>query len=626
MAGTSGIRAGRAFVEFFGETGPLNKSILLMQAKLRQFGAFTSKIGTGLVAGGAGILAPMTKSFTDVVTRGRDIGNLANRYKLTTESVSGLAYAFEQVGSGLDEFTGTIDAFSSKVFAGADGSDDSFRRLGLNARRLINLPLDKQFAVVADRLSRITRESDRAEMAQAMFGSAGLKLLPILRQGAKGFENLAGEAQEAGAIVSAAEAARSQELWKAYTQTLQAVKYAFLEVGAALLGASGGVTELSAKIRAGITDAKNWLIEHRGLIVTAAAVAAGALALGVAFKLLGLAAAVASAGLTLLAITVKLVGVAIALLTSPVGLVIAAVGLLGAAFVTQTDRGRRMVGTLTAGFHSLADTAKQTWTGIAAALKKGDIELAANIGFAGLKVAWFKIELWFTEAWNRFKDVFVDGWHQVVGGIKFIFWDFVAWIGRNVFTAIRKLLEAAAFLLEKAGLSQSAKSIRGMIAGIPSDAEINRGRDAIKDEIWADIHRDTAARKKSRAEAERGVRQKIADAEAALARLRAEALAADGGAAGGAGPDRQGRTLFENIRRALDEGRKELEARAAAGLTPLFSAQKGTFAGPIGQQLGIGDQVAKRNLFFVQQIAGNAQQLPAINQNLDRLNDKMQFR
>ena len=271
--GSGAIRAGRAFVELFADDTKLTRALTAAAGRLKQFGLSTAKVGAGVGGMGAAALAPITASFKEAVENGRDIGRIADRFKLSTESVSGLAYAFESVGASLDEFGGTLDGIGAKIAAAADGGDETFRRLGLNARALINLPVDKQLELLADRFTQIKNPIDRANIAQEMFGSAGLKLLPILEKGAAGFSELRGEAEDTGAIVSGEQAKQAQQIWANYTAVLRSVKYALLEVGKALLPQASDIKEVAGQIRVVSRGLGQWIRDNKGLVLAVAGTA-----------------------------------------------------------------------------------------------------------------------------------------------------------------------------------------------------------------------------------------------------------------------------------------------------------------------------------------------------------------
>lgn len=59
MAGSKGIKAGRAFVEIFADNSSLNKGLRVAQARLQAFGGMVKKIGGAALGTGGAILAPM---------------------------------------------------------------------------------------------------------------------------------------------------------------------------------------------------------------------------------------------------------------------------------------------------------------------------------------------------------------------------------------------------------------------------------------------------------------------------------------------------------------------------------------------------------------------------------------
>lgn len=102
--------------------------------------------------------------------------------------------------------------------------------------------------------------------------------------------------------------------------------------------------------------------------------------------------------------------VVLSFLMSPIGIVIALLAAGAAAFIKFTEAGR-----------DLAVTLRTAFGGIADALKAGNIELAAEIAWVGLKLAFFKIIETIREHWLKFNKWFIDSLlgfgEQLVGGI-----------------------------------------------------------------------------------------------------------------------------------------------------------------------------------------------------------------
>lgn len=230
------------------------------------------------------------------------------------------------------------------------------------------------------------------------------------------------------------------------------------------------VHDLAARVSALLTSLRTWVAENQGLVVSVAQIAAmvaGAgfalLALGGAASLLatvfgGLATAITAVGAVLSA-----VGAVLGTLLTPIGAVIAGVVALGTVVLTYTQSGAEALAWLGEGFTTLHADAMDAWQGIADALAAGNIALAAQVVWAGLKLEWqrgsaFLLDLWdatigglailFTQGWYGLQEVFwtvvyaiADAWDWVIGGITRLWNEAVGFIAGKL-----------AYLLELLGL------------------------------------------------------------------------------------------------------------------------------------------------------------------------------
>jgi hypothetical protein len=124
----------------------------------------------------------------------------------------------------------------------------------------------------------------------------------------------------------------------------------------------------------------------------------------------------------------------------PVTLVTAAIAGLAAYFLYTTEVGRAVVGALGGYFDELKDTATTAIGGVTDALEAGDWKLAAEVAWAGLKVAWDKGIAPLKTAWNDLtwglKSAFViavfaieDVWEEVRHGLETGWSETVAFVG-----------------------------------------------------------------------------------------------------------------------------------------------------------------------------------------------------
>jgi hypothetical protein len=142
MAGASGIRAGRAFVELFADDRALVRGLRSAQQKLAAFGAAVRGLGTQMLALGAGIVAPLAlaaKSFADT---GSQLNDMAARTGVSVEALGELGYAAQQSGASLEDVEKAVRTMQRTITAATNGSDqaaNALARIGLSAEALAGL-------------------------------------------------------------------------------------------------------------------------------------------------------------------------------------------------------------------------------------------------------------------------------------------------------------------------------------------------------------------------------------------------------------------------------------------------------------------------------------------------------
>ena len=85
--------------------------------------------------------------------------------------------------------------------------EGAIRELGINARDLVQLPLDERMLVLADAFQGVKSESDKLRIAFKLFDSEGAALVNTLSQGRGGLAAMLGEAKALGAVMSSEAAA-----------------------------------------------------------------------------------------------------------------------------------------------------------------------------------------------------------------------------------------------------------------------------------------------------------------------------------------------------------------------------------------------------------------------------------
>jgi hypothetical protein len=563
------IRAGKAHVEFSAKDAGLEGYLDRMGARVTKFGGVVAGVGGTMLALGGAVLGPLAGLFKEVVGHFDNVNDAADRLGTTTESISRLGYAASLAGSSMEE----VEAAAGKMQRALADSPETFDRLGLSADELKGMGLEDQFAAISDALSGIEDPAERSAAAMAVFGKSGRNLLPLLKDGSgalrKAFErsDLTGTTVNSQDARDAAKTADAlDEAWAAVKGTLRAVGAAFLPLASQIESGTEMFLQIAKSVR-------EFINENREAIQTVAAVAAGVMVAGAALVGIGGAIAVAGMAISGLMAALAAVGSVLAVVFSPVGLGIAAViaatvalAALAAELLTTTETGMAMLDAFDSIWGGILDTFNKTYGGIVDAIKAGDLSLAWDVLVAGLDVAWKGFLVGVQAAWTAFKDLFVDGWHDIVTEIK------VA------------AAEAAAAVKEATGSDFLTGVAAGLLGGQEGAEAVALGKSPA--DIRADAERDKAERQKVR---DKEMEAAVTDLEAAKKKL---GLLAETAAAARAEVE---------YRRMIDDWVSEMLAAdggPAKGMemAALASSSRGSFSGGANawQELGAGGSVLSK--------------------------------
>ena len=180
------IRAGKAFVEV-SIRDKVAQGLRGAWAKLKAFAAMasTALIAVGVAAAAIGaVVTPLinlSKHFADV---GSDLHDMAGRTGVAVEQLSAMKYAAEQTGASLSDV-----------------------EIALKTMARNGIPVQR-FEELAKTLTEISDPSERAAAAMKIFGKAGTKILPMLRE----WTFLKARADKLGLIFTTDEANKADEL------------------------------------------------------------------------------------------------------------------------------------------------------------------------------------------------------------------------------------------------------------------------------------------------------------------------------------------------------------------------------------------------------------------------------
>jgi hypothetical protein len=223
-------------------------------------------------AGGA--LIGATRAFA---TQLEGLQDLSLQTGLTTDRVQQLGFMAEQNGSSAEEMGNSLLIMTRAMRAGTSAAGpqaDAMRTLGISMLNAANQPksLAEALPEVFENFGKLKNSAEEAQVATALFGRGGVKMLPTLRQGAAGLEAYSAQLAELGGPVAADTIAKADEM-----------NDSFLKMDRALFALKGTVgAEVFPQITKLITGVGKGIAKLSDFAKGTTLAQSGSLALGIA--------------------------------------------------------------------------------------------------------------------------------------------------------------------------------------------------------------------------------------------------------------------------------------------------------------------------------------------------------
>ena len=319
------------WINILGDASKLKGALDGAGKNVTNFSEKIGKIGrTMTIAGGI-----ITGAFAAIVKKTADVGDQFDKMSLRTgvsaEDLSELAYAADICGADIGTVENSLRFLGKGMKEASEGTGeakDAFEELDISVTDVDgNLrPTVEVMKEAATKLATMTDKTRQAALAGEIFGSRyGTKLLPLLKQGGEGIEELMEKAKELGITVSTEASIAAADFNDRLTDLKGSLAGAGRTIGDVLIPA---LTPLIEKITEIVGKIAAWARENPELVSGIIKVAA----------VIGVAAAVGGPILMAAAAFSAVSGAIIAIgtiATGPIGLVILAIVGLAAAWKTN---------------------------------------------------------------------------------------------------------------------------------------------------------------------------------------------------------------------------------------------------------------------------------------------------
>jgi hypothetical protein len=192
---------------------------------------------TVIAVGGA-----LTAIAVTTARAGDEFQKMSLRTGVSAEALSELKHAAEISGASIEDLEKGFKTFAKRMSDARFGLE-TYQRIF----RLLNLEyqnadgslrnVDDAFMDAVQAINRLSSDTEKAALAQELFGRAGTKLLPLIKAGKDGIADLRKEAQSLGITYTDLEAEQSAEFIDALTRTKAALKGVTHTIGVQLIPA-----------------------------------------------------------------------------------------------------------------------------------------------------------------------------------------------------------------------------------------------------------------------------------------------------------------------------------------------------------------------------------------------------
>lgn len=187
----------------FRATDKTSQAFRSVDAKLagitKSLKTFAGFAGFATVATGVGSL---TRSLVEM---GSELQDASEKLGVSAETLQVLKRAAESTGASFDTLQAAL-AFNTKLTGEAERGNkkaiETFRLLGIDAKKFADLPIDRRLSVIAQQLSGVDDPARRLDLTLKALGKGGADLAPLLAQGAGGLAKIEEQLRQTNAILS----------------------------------------------------------------------------------------------------------------------------------------------------------------------------------------------------------------------------------------------------------------------------------------------------------------------------------------------------------------------------------------------------------------------------------------
>lgn len=213
-------------------------------------------VGTAAAAAGAAVgatIGAMVKSAGDTAKAGDEIDKMSQKLGMSAEAYQEWDYVLKISGTEMSNMSTGLKTLTNKLDDAKNGSESAqgmFAQLGLSMEELSTMSREDVFAAVVNGFQGMADSTERAALANDLFGKSGQELAPLFNTTAEETQELINKANEYGMVMS---------------QDMVDASAAYVDAQTTLQGALGGLkNQMMSELLPSLTDVALGLAEVFG--------------------------------------------------------------------------------------------------------------------------------------------------------------------------------------------------------------------------------------------------------------------------------------------------------------------------------------------------------------------------
>jgi hypothetical protein len=222
----------RLVVQFLGDSSQLQgvystvtKDAQKFNKEIKNHGVSMQAVGKTMLAVGGTIVGALAATVVAVSKTGVEIDKMSKTTGVSREEIQKLGYAALQEHASMEQLSAGLVKLSKNMYdanMGTGEAKDTFEELGISVKKSDGTLRSSSDVLldIADKFKGMTNETEISGAAMKLFGKSGAELVPFLRMGRDGIEELKKEAERLGIVMSE----DSVKNMKAFDDSVTAVK------------------------------------------------------------------------------------------------------------------------------------------------------------------------------------------------------------------------------------------------------------------------------------------------------------------------------------------------------------------------------------------------------------------